>query len=412
MKFLAHSPGELNIMVKDTDVAIIGAGPYGMSCSAYLRGRGVEHVIFGSPMAAWRENMPTGMSLKSDGFASSLYDPEDRWTLRQYCSENGLPYADLGLPVSLETFIAYGLYFQTQVVPYLDRREVVHVNASHGRFSLHLNDGDELRARRLVLATGINYYRHIPSELRHLPVEALTHSNDHQDVTRLRGRKIAIIGRGASAVDLAMLAHEAGAEVQIVSRKPRIDFHAPPRESRPLWVRMRYPTTGVGPGWWNYFYWRAPDLFRRLPSQMRQHHVRTALGPAPGWFVRDRVAGKFPMHLGWQISGATLKNSHVALHLTNDGKSADVKVDHIIAATGFQTNIARLGFLDEPLKRKIATHHGAPLLSKDFETSVPGLYFVGMPSAPTFGPVMRFAVGARFTASRLSRHLAHPRHHA
>ena len=58
------------------------------------------------------------------------------------------------------------------------------------------------------------------------------------------------------------------------------------------------------------------------------------------------------------------------------------------------------------LKRKIATQHGAPLLTKNFELSMPRLYFVGMPAAPTFGPVMRFAVGSRYTADRLSRHLA------
>jgi hypothetical protein len=397
----------MNVMARKTDIAVIGAGPYGLACSAYLRACGVEHVVFGSPMAAWRENMPAGMSLKSDGFASSLHDPENRWTLRQFCAERGLPYADLGLPVPLETFVAYGLHFQTQAVPHLDRRMVVHLTASHGRFSLHFDDGDEIQVKRVILATGINYFRHIPAQLRHLPDAALTHSSEHKDVSRLRGRKIAIIGRGASAVDLAALAHEAGAEVQLVSRSSRIDFHAPPRGSRSLWVRLRYPTSGVGPGWWNLFYWRAPGLFRRMPAQIRREHVRTALGPAPGWFVRNRVEGKFPIHLGQSLAGATLKNSHVALHLTDaDGESSELKVDHIIAATGFQTDISRLGFLDEAVKRKIATSHGAPLLSKNFESSLAGLYFVGMPSAPTFGPVMRFAVGSRYTADRLSQHLA------
>ena len=50
------------------------------------------------------------------------------------------------------------------------------------------------------------------------------------------------------------------------------------------------------------------------------------------------------------------------------------------------------------------------MLSADFESSLPGLFFAGPVAAASFGPVMRFAVGAKFTARRLSRHLAarHP----
>jgi hypothetical protein len=58
------------------------------------------------------------------------------------------------------------------------------------------------------------------------------------------------------------------------------------------------------------------------------------------------------------------------------------------------------------LRNEIANLSGMPKLSRHFETSVGGLYFVGPASACSFGPMLRFVCGARFTARRLSRHLA------
>jgi cation diffusion facilitator CzcD-associated flavoprotein CzcO len=393
-------------MAAEVHVAVIGAGPYGLSCASYLRERGVDHVIFGSPMASWRETMPRGMLLKSDGFASSIYHPAGKLTLRQYCAEQNLPYADLNLPVPLATFVAYGLHFQKQLVPYLDERLVARLERQADSFVLELDDGDRIAAKHVIVATGINAYRNIPAELAHLPPEALTHSSDHNDPAALRGRKIVILGRGASAVNLAVLGHEAGAEVQLVTRTPYIEFHDPPPRSRPLWARLRRPTTGLGPGLWNYFYWRTPYLFRHLPLPMRLHHVRTALGPAPGWFFSDRAKGKFPIHLGYRIASARYSGGALRLHLAGKSEKRSLTVDHLIAGTGFVPDVARLPFIDPRLAQQITVHNGSPLLSRDFETSVPGLYFVGLPSAMTFGPVMRFAVGARYTAERLSRRLA------
>src|SRR5690242_5427406 len=70
-----------------TQVAIIGAGPYGLSIAAHLRAHGVPYRIFGTPVDTWRRHMPAGMMLKSDGFASSLSDPSDEGTLAAYCAE-------------------------------------------------------------------------------------------------------------------------------------------------------------------------------------------------------------------------------------------------------------------------------------------------------------------------------------
>src|ERR1019366_1767293 len=98
--------------MENCDVAIVGAGPYGLSLAAHLKAAGISFRIFGSPMGFWLNHMPRGMHLKSEGFASSLYDPESSFTLQAYCSESGLPYADMGSPVPLEEFASYGLEFQ------------------------------------------------------------------------------------------------------------------------------------------------------------------------------------------------------------------------------------------------------------------------------------------------------------
>jgi hypothetical protein len=96
------------------DVAIIGAGPYGLSIAAHLAARGVSYRIFGSPMHTWLTQMPRVMRLKSEGFASTLYDPDSAFTLAKYCAQQGIPYADLGLPIPLVTFASYGQEFQRQ----------------------------------------------------------------------------------------------------------------------------------------------------------------------------------------------------------------------------------------------------------------------------------------------------------
>ena len=124
------------------EVAIVGAGPYGLSIAAHLRKRGLSFRIFGPAMDTWSSHMPKGMCLKSDGFASDLYDPDGALTLKKYCAERGIPYADMGIPVRLETFTEYGLAFRDRLVPELENKQVVGIKRTPDGFSVTLDSGE------------------------------------------------------------------------------------------------------------------------------------------------------------------------------------------------------------------------------------------------------------------------------
>src|SRR5215813_12467930 len=248
------------------NIAIVGAGPYGLSIAAHLRAKRVDHRVFGGPMEFWRTHMPKGMLLKSEGFASCLYDPDDTFTLEHYCREAGLPYADIGLPTPLSTFISYGLAFQKRFVPELESRQVTSLDRSPDGYRMRFADGEVLTARKVVVATGMSCFEYIPPVLSQLPKEFISHSSSHHALDRFAGREVAVLGAGASALDLAALLHQAGARTQVVARKSSIDFQDPPeKDGRSLWFRLRFPMTGIGSGWQLFWCSNLPAVFRLMP---------------------------------------------------------------------------------------------------------------------------------------------------
>jgi len=394
--------------MRNCDVAIIGTGPYGLSIAAHLRARGVDFRIFGSPMRTWLSHMPKGMHLKSEGFDSSLYDPDLKFTLGAYCKEQGLPYADIGTPVPLETFCAYGLEFQKRFVPNVEDEWVASLRRSPAGFQVTLGSGEVFTARRVVVAVGLTYYEYVPFELAALPQAFVSHASKHSSLDHFQGKKVAVVGAGASALDLAALLHQAGASVQVVARVAKIRFHDPPDNINPSWFdRLRSPVTGIGPGWKLFWCTNAPLVFRLMPDQFRVEKVRTVLGPAPCWFIKEQVVGKVGFNLGVTIKAATVQNGRVNLELAdNTGATKSLTADHVIAATGYKPDVRRLAFLDSDILSGMRCIENTPFLSSNFESSVPNLYFVGITAANTFGPVLRFAFGAGFAAPRLSKHLA------
>jgi thioredoxin reductase len=397
-------------MSLSVETAIVGAGPYGLSIAAHLHARGASFQIFGTPMQTWREHMPEGMLLKSDGFASNLSDPGAHFTLGQFCQLNNIQYDNSRVPVELKTFINYGMAFQARMVPNLDPRQVASIERTPQGFHLRLDDGEEVNATQVVLAVGITHFAHLPPEFTSLPPDLLTHSSAHRDVRAFRGKSVAVVGGGASAIDLAALLHEAGASVTIVARRAAITFHDPPSpRPRSFLQRLRRPTSGLGPGWPSRFYTDAPRVFRQFPESLRMRIVQTHLGPAPGWPMKERVYGKVPMILGVRDLKAASNGAKARLtFLSAEGNAAELETDHVICATGYRVDLSRLAFLAPELRKEIDQIAGAPVLSSGFQASVPGLYFVGIAAANSFGPMMRFAFGADYTARRITRYLLNP----
>lgn len=388
------------------DSLILGAGPYGLSLAAHLQAQGSSFQIAGSVMGAWIEAMPEGMFLKSEGFALDLFEPSRRFTLAAYCSAKGIPYAHTGVPISKDTFIDYGKQFQKAFVPHLVPHKAVMVTRTGRGFETRLEDGRHIHSRRLILAAGIGNYARIPDVLRGLPASLCSHSSQHNVFTRFAGKRVAVIGGGSSAMDTAAALRRRGAEVTVFARRSDIRFQTP-LGRRSLWDKLRAPMTSLGPGWKSVLCTEAPLLFHAMPDSFRTKVVSRYLGPAPGWVVRDEVEGHIAIVSGATISGASVDKDQLRLSFRHtDGSTTTAEADHVICATGFTISVDRTSFLDPALAGEIRHVHGSPALTRHFESSVKGLYFVGPVAANAFGPMLRFACGAGFAARRVSRHLA------
>jgi FAD-dependent urate hydroxylase len=378
-------------------VAVIGAGPYGLATAAHLEAAGVETTIFGETLGFWRRQMPSRMRIRSPWRATHIADPDGELTLDEYARRVGMAPTEQ-LPIA--DFIRYGSWFQSRAVPDLDTRKVERIEpAAHG-FRLVLQDGDAIAACRVVVAMGLANQGFRPAQFDGLPAELVSHSADHVDFAGFRGRTVTVIGRGQSAVESAVLLAEAGAEVALVSRGDvRWLGSGVPRTGPTRALRAALASRSeVGPFPLDWLA-DAPSLLRHLPGGLRGRVTTQCLRPAASGWLRPR-AGGVRFVPGRTVAGAERKGSRIALRL-DDGTSG--LTDHVLLATGYRIDIARLGVLGGDLLGRIETVEGSPTLSAGFEASVPGLHFVGSSAVKSFGPLMRFIAGAGHAARCVTR---------
>jgi thioredoxin reductase len=381
------------------EVAIVGAGPYGLAARAHLRVAGVETRIFGEPMRFWETRMPKGMYLRSSWDASHIAHPDRRLTLNDFEREHGVRVSK---PIPLDDFIRYGLWFQSRMAPDLDRRLVRLVEKLPDGFRLTLEDGETLRAGRVIVAAGIGKFAHRPPLFDGLPQELVSHASDHRDFGPFRGRRVVIVGGGQSALESAALLREAGAEVEVVVRATHVvwlDQRAPWLKRRfSLFQPVLYPSTDIGPPGLNLII-ATPGLFRRLPGSWQKWIAYRSIRPAgAGWLVPRLGGVRITVNAG--VRRAATAAGGIVLEL-EDGSAR--RPDHVLLATGYRIDVSRFEFLGEEILERIQCADGYPLLVAGFESTVPGLHFIGAPAAHSFGPVCRFVSGTTYMGRNLAQ---------
>jgi FAD-dependent urate hydroxylase len=392
--------------LSSTEVAVIGVGPNGLSVAAHLRQAGVEHRAFGHPMGAWRFNMPAGMRLKSEPYASDLSAPRPGFLARDYCSQAREVYHERVIPLTREQFIDYGTWFADELVPDIDETEVVSLSREPASGFLIRTANDELiKADKVVVATGIIPFAYLPSELSELPSDLVSHSSEHSNLERFRGKEVLVVGSGSSALETAALLLEQGTSVKLLARDDSVSWPAPNPASLTRLQQLRRPVVRLCEGWTCWAYDRLPDVFRHLPKEMRVEKSLGFLGPAGAWWLRERVEGKVPTFLGRHVLDSAAVGDRVQLHLNTPTGRATETADHVIAGTGFRFDLSRLAYLAPSLRTDIKVVAGAPVLNHHLESNVPGLFFTGALAAPSLGPLMRFVAGTHFTGPRVVRRI-------
>jgi thioredoxin reductase len=387
-------------MSERLDIAVIGAGPYGLSVAAHLVGRNVR--TFGAPMETWRTRMPPYMFLRSDWQETSLAAPGNLGSIDRWARVSGEEREE---PIPLQKFLRYAEWFRSTFAPEGDPADVAALERDGRGYHVTTTAGDELAARQVVVAVGAVPFAYAPPQLAETVGDRVAFATSLQDYEPYRGRRVVVVGGGQGGLESASLAVQSGADVELVVRSSLRWFadrepHKPRGRLHQRLYRIAYPVVGYGPPPLNRLALH-PDVFAALPKNARRRLAARILRAGGSPWLRDEVEREVDVTEGVAVEGIE-QNGAVRLRLS-DGTVREA--DAVILAAGFRFSLERLGFLSEDIRRRIALDEGRPVLDRWFRSTDRGLLFVGFAAEHRFGPVARFIPGTRFTANRVRESL-------
>jgi thioredoxin reductase len=383
----------------DLDVAVVGAGPYGLSAAAHLKAKDFGVCIFGEPMDFWASKMPQGMLLRSPREASTIADPRSKFTLEAYEAASGTKPCQR---VARETFVDYGRWFQSQLAADLDRRTVSEVRHEGSIFKLTLSDGTILTSRRVVVAAGVGPFRKVPVQFAHLSASMVSHCYEGRDLKDFAGKRVVVIGAGQSALESAALLKEAGSTSEVIAKISTLRWIGMRKWLRKLGPisEVLYSKYDVGPMGISRLV-AYPRVVSYFPMGIKDRIRTRAVRPAGAPWLIPRLPD---VKLTTGCSVVSAKETGGELQLALDDGS-ERRVDHVLLGTGYRVDISKYEFLSPDLVNQVHQIDGYPDVSAGFSTSVPGLHFVGATAARNFGPLLYFVAGTEFASRELTSRL-------
>jgi thioredoxin reductase len=366
--------------MQSTELLLIGAGPYALSIAAHAKDSGLGVAVVGEPMAFWKHSMPRGMLLRS-GLDWHL-DAAGVYTLEAFLEERHIPRA-AAQPLPVETFRDYAEWFRhSKQIDALALR-IDRVCRVEGHFEAHSGNAETIRADRVVAAPGLASFTNVPAEVSAgLSPDRVAHTATLVDFASLAGKRCLILGGRQSAFEWAALMIEESVEsIDIVYR------HDTPRFVTSDWsfTNAMIENTLRVRGW-----------FRRLDRSDQQAIVkkfwsmgRLQLEPWLWPRVNKKNVRFWP-------------NSRVVEWRAMPGGAVEARldrgdrlvVDEVVCATGYQVDLSRVNYLAGEIESgQLRVNEGFPVLDEDFQTTLPGLYIVGQPAVPYFGPFFAFIRG-------------------